>query len=95
MTKHTPGPWRYDYADGYCGEIIASNGKSVCSFTDEPNESDAHLIAGAVDLLESLIQTHGLLEATLLVINDSEARAIIKQQLDANRAAVAKAEGRA
>jgi len=56
MITHTPGPWRYVYADGYCGEIIASNGKSVCTFTDEPNESDAHLMEAAPDLLEVLME---------------------------------------
>jgi hypothetical protein len=56
MAKHTPAPWRYEYADGYCGEIIAANGKFVCTFTDEPSESDARLLAAAPELLEALIE---------------------------------------
>ena len=56
MNAHTPGPWKYDYEDGYCGEIIASNGKEVATFTDEPNAPDARLIAAAPDLLAALIQ---------------------------------------
>ena len=52
-TQHTPGPWRYDYEPGYCGEIIASNGKEVATFTDEPNAPDARLIAAAPDLLDA------------------------------------------
>ena len=31
----TPGPWRYDYEPGYCGEIVAGNGEYVATFTDE------------------------------------------------------------
>jgi hypothetical protein len=53
-TKFTPGPWRYDYEDGYCGEIIASTGKTVATFTDEPSAQDAHLIAAAPDMYEEL-----------------------------------------
>lgn len=54
---------------------------------------DANLLAAAPDLLAALKDTHALLQATLLVINDAEARSIAKQQLDANRAAIAKATG--
>lgn len=50
----TPGPWRYDYEPGYCGEIIASNGELVAVFTEEPSEDDARLISAAPDLLEAL-----------------------------------------
>jgi hypothetical protein len=32
---------RYEYEPGYCGELIASNGEVVCTFTDEPNEINA------------------------------------------------------
>lgn len=45
------------------------------------------------ELLAALKDTHALLQATLLIINDAEARAIAKQQLEANRAAIAKATG--
>jgi hypothetical protein len=54
MTKHTKGPWRYDFDDGYCGELIAHDGSSVCTFVDEPNAADATLIAEAPALLEVL-----------------------------------------
>jgi hypothetical protein len=53
-TQHSQGPWRYDYQDGYCGEIVAKNGKVVATFTDEPSAPDARLIAAAPDLLEAL-----------------------------------------
>ena len=45
------------------------------------------------ELVEALEDTHALLQAALFVINDAEARAIAKQQLDANRAFIAKATG--
>jgi hypothetical protein len=44
------------------------------------------------ELLEALKSTHALLQAALIV-SDAEARAIARQQLDVNRAAIAKAEG--
>jgi hypothetical protein len=46
------------------------------------------------ELLEALKSTHALLQAALIV-SDTEARAIARQQLDVNRAAIAKAEGQA
>ena len=51
---HTPGPWRYDYEIGYCGELIAADGTCIATFTDEPSEQDARLIAAAPELLEAL-----------------------------------------
>lgn len=62
MSAHTPGPWRYDYETGYCGEIIASNGKEVATFTDEPNAPDARLIAAAPELLLALRSLMNLFE---------------------------------
>jgi hypothetical protein len=50
----TPGPWRYDYLPGYCGELIASNGRTVATFSDEPECADAQLIVAAPELLEAL-----------------------------------------
>jgi len=54
MSKHTPGPWRYDYAPGYCGELLAANGTTLAEFVTEPSEANARLIAAAPDLLEAL-----------------------------------------
>jgi hypothetical protein len=45
------------------------------------------------ELLEALKSTHALLQAAL-IFSDAEARAIARQQLDVNRAAIAKAEGK-
>lgn len=43
--QHTQGPIRYDYAPGYCGELIASDGHSVATFDDEPSQEDARRLA--------------------------------------------------
>lgn len=51
---HTPGPWAYRTEDGYCGEIVASNGTFLCAFADDPSEANARLIAAAPDLLDAL-----------------------------------------
>ena len=83
---HTPGPWRYDYESGYCGEIIAANGSSVCSFDDEPNKADAKLIAAAPELLAVL---QSILERT------KESGYLFKdsRELYAAKAAITKATG--
>jgi len=54
MSNHTPGPWRYDYEPGFCGELLAPNGTNIAEFITEPNDSDARLIAAAPDLLAAL-----------------------------------------
>jgi hypothetical protein len=80
--KHTPGPWRYDYAPGFCGELLAPNGTTIAEFITEPNDSDARLLAAAPDLLEAL----KALTATTDVVAYGAA-------LHQARAAIAKAEG--
>ena len=53
-TKHAPGPWRYEKADGFCGEIIAANGYCIAVFVDEPSDQDAMLLTAAPELLLAL-----------------------------------------
>ena len=53
----------------------------------------AKAVASKCELLEALEATHGLLQATLIIMRDKEASAIAKEQLDKNRAAIAKATG--
>lgn len=60
-TKHTPGPWRFDFAktywhvggptdvDGTCGYICRIPARG-------PAEANARLIASAPDLLEALTE---------------------------------------
>ena len=59
MSKHTPGPWKWD---GHIEQAIitADSGEEVlwgCGCCDSPrllSEADAHLIAAAPELLEAL-----------------------------------------
>lgn len=53
-TNHSAGPWRYDYEPGYCGELIAADGTTICTFSDEPKTKDAMVMSAAADLLEAL-----------------------------------------
>jgi len=55
--KHTPAPWRYDFVDGYCGELLAASGQVIATFVDEPSVEDARLIAAAPELLDCLRHT--------------------------------------
>ena len=43
----TPGPWRYGYEPGFCGELIDPIGEMIASFADEPAARDANFIAAA------------------------------------------------
>lgn len=51
--QHTPGTIRYDC---YCGELIASNGGTVATFTDEPSEADARRLVACWNALIDLPQ---------------------------------------
>lgn len=53
-TPFTPGPWRYDWEPGYCGELIAADGTSICTFSDEPKPKDALVLSAAPDLLAAV-----------------------------------------
>ncbi|MEJ2897752.1 hypothetical protein RVU96_17695 [Bordetella avium] len=89
-TKHTKGPWRYDYEPGYCGELIAADGSVVCVFTEEPGLDDAKVLAAAPDLLEALQETQSLLTAML---HEQRPQSEVEAQIAENRAAIAKATG--
>ena len=52
--QHTPGSIRYDYAPGYCGELIASDGHSVATFDDEPSPEDASRLVACWNACEGL-----------------------------------------
>lgn len=99
MSAYSPTPWRVEdtHPEHCCLYINSSPGVpgDVAVLYGDPTErvADARLIAAAPDLLAALKDTHALLPATLLIINDPEARSIVKQQLDTNRAAIAKATG--
>lgn len=52
--QHTQGPIRYDYAPGYCGELIASDGHSVATFDDEPSPEDASRLVACWNACEGI-----------------------------------------
>ena len=52
--QHTPGSIRYDYAPGYCGELIASDGHSVATFDDEPSPEDASRLVACWNACEGI-----------------------------------------
>ena len=63
-TKWTPGPWRYwKEESGYCGEMVAANGKSVCVFLDDPNDKDASLMETATELYDALEALTGVVQS--------------------------------
>ena len=99
--SHTPGPWKVSAT----GNVWSSDTK-ICEMSEQPKQAteyrkksedehraNAYLIAESPCLLEALKSTHALLQATLFIVSDTEARAIARQQLDVNRAVIARAEG--
>lgn len=57
MSKHTPGPWRYQEAsDVYTHIVRGPNNYFVCQFSQDTSgrsEADARLTAAAPELLEA------------------------------------------
>ena len=82
-TQHTPGPWRLAW-----GKIVDQSDKAVCLLAPRKGALNSHLIASAPDLLSALV---ALLEQADLGEVDEETAPIV----EAARAAIAKAEGRA
>ena len=56
--KHTPGPIRYDYEPGYCGELIARDGMTVAAFVNEPSEADARRLAACWNACDGISTEH-------------------------------------
>ena len=83
MSKHTQGPWVFEY-----GSIYTPTGKQVCRPCDKKTqtyknwEANARLIAAAPELLEAC--------QALLTYHDYEGYA---EAADKARAAIAKAKG--
>lgn len=100
MTQHTPGPWFAEFNGTYwevwsngdfgrIGDACASSASRPEHGSLELGEANARLMAAAPDLLAAC---KGLLDA----IHDSmthAAQAAHAEQIDAARAAIAKAEG--
>ncbi len=96
MSKHTPVPWKANFAISGAAYIFGGDRNFACVFNewkDEENqEANARLIAAAPELLEAL--------AALLDLNDNYSyfggeiyRDRIDRAWDNARAAIAKARG--
>jgi len=107
--KHTPAPWRYirrsdeEFSHPSIEALDDTFSVVILGFRDDPNddggvrgrtleeaEANAHLIASAPDLLEALKRSVVALEECADCLDSYRIG-----QLEAARAAIAKAEGRA
>lgn len=94
MSGHAKGPWRVVVGDGSLGSpivsVVDSEDTAVCD--NEPyypaplNPDNAHLIAAAPCLLEAL-------EGMMVCFDDGVGQPWNSKQLDAARAAIARAKG--
>ena len=84
QTQPTSGPWHYETADGFCGEIVDADGDCVATFVDDPSDQNVMLLTAAPDLLEAL---KALLERYVLAIGNEGIECLNA------RAAIAKATG--
>lgn len=82
--KYTLGPWHYEPADGFYGEIVNADGDCVATFVDEPSVQNAMLLTAAPELLRALI---------CMVLRAEEAGYPDGKCLEMARAAIAKATG--
>ena len=101
MSAHTPGPWRIEYEEPFCPELVAPDGQRVVGVklweddADAPGvglnilpRANARLVAAAPELLEAL-------EAALLRCEDCGTSGDAHcPACESARAAIAKAEGR-
>ena len=90
--KHTPGPWRVDYAMGIRG---ADNVPLAYVMSDSSRipTPDAQLIAAAPELLEALISAQGFLNPLSGLIETKEWDRL-ENVRDKMRSAIAKATGK-
>jgi hypothetical protein len=85
MSKHTPGPWKFDSSM----RVLACDDRAtvICdvtgTFSNEAARADGHLIAGSPDLLEELRNLVDAVEGKRVTVGDCNAA----------RAAIAKATG--
>lgn len=105
--KHTPGPWRIEDVTSQgtmiYRRIVGGNGtaKKHVGFAGayrmnpaSEAQANARLIAAAPELYEKLHESIALLALAQAAITSVEINSKIQRQIDENRAAIAKAEGR-
>lgn len=100
----TPGPWEVGYvgsiAKAFGGGILDGNRNQIALVTvlpdgsDETRRANANLIAAAPDLLSAIKEVKFWLNACQLIINDPDARAMVRDLVQQADAAIAKAEGK-
>lgn len=95
MSKHTPGPWEAGNGEVTTQQIEGRSFRRIAAVQDygmgclpEVDEANAHLIAAAPDLLESLRR---LLDCCELNLDEMEPETLLR--IYEARAAIAKAEG--
>lgn len=103
MSKHTPGPWKWERVKTSCGvcfrvgplSITADKPNHACIYADYPGqmalelgEANARLIAAAPELLGALKWFIADIDGTHTSMIDFDAN------VARSRAAIAKAEGR-
>jgi hypothetical protein len=91
-TQHTPGPWQYAFGGGTAAFLVEADGTTVARLSVTENSpahsalaANARLLASAPDLLAALQNL------TRLSIWDAHASEYDREQLDAARAAIARA----
>ena len=85
MSKHTPGPWKYqEESDEYTHIVRAENNLMICHLSQDSSgvsESNARLIAAAPDLLKACKQAvsrceiYGQQDSTKTVLGQAIAKA--------------------
>ena len=95
MTKHTPGPWKYDgQGDGNKQLPIRSRGNIIAAIRGSGTLDDARLIAAAPDLLAALHELAEIGEGGVIERRETGKPTWIALKAVATiaRAAIAKAE---
>ena len=91
-TQHTAGPW-WVAATGEADDIGFAIGAENCVIGYMAERADAMLAKAAPEMLGALTCSTGVLEACLPLLSGERLR-MTEMQIAANRAAIARAEGR-
>lgn len=88
MSAHEP--IRYDFEPGYCGELVASSGSTLATFSDEPSPEDARRLVACWNACEG-IRTEALEHRTHLLKAEDTQLAMLQAQRDELLAALCEA----
>lgn len=90
MTKHTPGPWQYQFEGGTTAFIVESNGTTVAAIRVTENSTAHSRFAHNVRLMSA---APDLLDALCMVLDDPDALDDRPRTYECVREAIAKATG--